>query len=36
MTESLDWLRPGWLLALPAGFVLMVLWWRARAGAGPA
>ncbi len=34
MTESLDWLRPGWLLALPAGFVLMVLWWRARAGAG--
>jgi len=34
MIESLEWLRPGWLLALPAGLALMWLWWRARAGAG--
>lgn len=35
MTESLEWLRPVWLAALPAGLVLLWLWWRARAGAGP-
>jgi len=34
MIESLEWLRPGWLLALPAGLALMWLWWRVRAGAG--
>ncbi len=34
MIESLEWLRPGWLLALPAGLALMWLWRRARAGAG--
>jgi Ca-activated chloride channel homolog len=35
MTESLEWLRPGWLAALPAGLALLWAWWRARAGAGP-
>lgn len=31
----IEWLRPGWLLALPAGLALLAGWWRARAGAGP-
>lgn len=35
MIESLQWLRPWWLLALPAGLALAWAWWRARAGAGP-
>ena len=30
----IEWLRPGWLLALPAGLALLAGWWRARAGAG--
>lgn len=30
----IEWLRPGWLLALPAGLALLAWWWRARAGAG--
>jgi len=34
MIESLEWLRPGWLFALPAGLALAWAWWRARAGAG--
>ncbi|HEX9184148.1 MAG TPA: VWA domain-containing protein [Burkholderiales bacterium] len=31
----IDWLRPEWLLALPAGLALLWAWWRARAGLGP-
>ena len=31
----IEWLRPGWLLALPAGLALLWAWWRVRAGAGP-
>jgi Ca-activated chloride channel family protein len=31
----IEWLRPAWLLALPAGLALAWAWWRARAGAGP-
>lgn len=31
----IEWLRPEWLLALPAGLALAWAWWRARAGAGP-
>jgi Ca-activated chloride channel family protein len=31
----IEWLRPGWLLALPAGLALLAWWWRVRAGAGP-
>jgi Ca-activated chloride channel homolog len=34
MSESLEWLRPGWLVALPLGLALMWLWWRAQAGGG--
>lgn len=34
MIEALEWLRPGWLFALPAGLALLWAWWRARAGAG--
>ncbi len=30
----IEWLRPGWLLALPPGLALLAWWWRARAGAG--
>jgi Ca-activated chloride channel homolog len=29
------WLRPGWLLMLPAGLALLWVWWRTHAGAGP-
>ncbi len=32
MIESLEWLRPGWLLALPAGLALLWAWWRRHAG----
>jgi Ca-activated chloride channel family protein len=32
---TLEFLRPAWLLLLPAGLALAGLWWRARAGAGP-
>ena len=31
----IEWLRPGWLLLLPAGLALLWAWWRLRAGAGP-
>lgn len=31
----IEFLRPGWLLALPAGLALLLWWWRARAGSGP-
>ena len=31
----IEWLRPEWLFALPAGLALAWAWWRARAGAGP-
>ena len=31
----IEWLRPAWFLALPAGLALAWLWWRANAGAGP-
>jgi Ca-activated chloride channel homolog len=31
----IEFLRPWWLLALPAGLALAWAWWRARAGAGP-
>lgn len=31
----IEWLRPGWLLALPLGLAMLAWWWRARAGAGP-
>lgn len=31
----IEWLRPGWLLALPAGLALLWIWWRAHAGPGP-
>jgi len=34
MIEQLEWLRPGWLFALPAGLALLWAWWRARAGTG--
>jgi len=34
MSETLEWLRPGWILALPAGLALLWLWWRAQAGTG--
>jgi Ca-activated chloride channel family protein len=30
----IEWLRPGWLLALPIGLALLWGWWRVRAGAG--
>jgi len=29
-----EWLRPGWLLALPVGLALLWWWWRVRTGAG--
>lgn len=35
MIESLEWLRPGWLLALPVGAALLWTWWRAHAGLRP-
>jgi Ca-activated chloride channel family protein len=35
LTEALEWLRPEWLFALPAGLALLWLWWRAQARAGP-
>jgi Ca-activated chloride channel family protein len=31
----IEWLRPGWLLALPVGLALLAGWWRVRTGAGP-
>jgi len=31
----IEWLRPGWLLLLPAGLALLWAWWRLRTGAGP-
>ncbi len=34
-TRVIEWLRPAWLLALPAGLALAWAWWRTRAGAGP-
>jgi Ca-activated chloride channel family protein len=30
----IEWLRPGWLLAIPAGLALAWAWWRTRAGVG--
>ena len=33
MIESLEWTRPWWLLALPAGIALLGVWWRSHAGA---
>lgn len=30
----IEWLRPAWLLALPAGLALAWAWWRTRAGSG--
>jgi len=30
----IEWLRPGWLLALPLGLALLAWGWRVRAGAG--
>lgn len=30
----IEWLRPGWLLALPLAAALLWAWWRAWAGAG--
>ncbi len=35
MSETFEWLRPGWLLALPVGAALLWAWWRARAGDRP-
>lgn len=32
MIDSLEWTRPAWLLALPAGVALLWMWWRAHAG----
>ena len=31
----IEWLRPAWLLVLPAALALAWAWWRARTGAGP-
>ena len=31
----IEWLRPEWLLALPAALALAWAWWRARTGTGP-
>lgn len=31
----IEWLRPGWLFALPVALALAWAWWRARTGAGP-
>ena len=31
----IEWLRPAWFFALPAGLALAWLWWRASAGTGP-
>ncbi len=31
----IEWLRPGWFLALPVALALAWAWWRARAGLGP-
>jgi Ca-activated chloride channel family protein len=31
----IEFLRPGWLLALPLGLALLFGWWRARAESGP-
>jgi Ca-activated chloride channel homolog len=31
----IEWLRPEWFLAFPAGLALAWAWWRARAGLGP-
>jgi Ca-activated chloride channel family protein len=31
----IEWLRPEWLLALPAGLALLWVWWRRHAGPGP-
>jgi len=30
--DSFEWLRPAWLLALPAGVLLAWAWWRSHAG----
>jgi Ca-activated chloride channel family protein len=35
MIDSLEWLRPAWFLALPAGIALLWWWWRAHAGLQP-
>lgn len=35
MSETFEWLRPGWLLTLPVGAALLWAWWRARAGDRP-
>ena len=32
MIDSFEWLRPAWLLVLPAGIVLAWAWWRRHAG----
>jgi len=32
---TLEFLRPAWLLLLPAGLAAAAWWWRTRAGAGP-
>ena len=32
MIDSFEWLRPAWLLALPAGIALLWAWWRSHAG----
>jgi len=31
MIDSFEWLRPAWLLALPAGVLLAWVWWRTHA-----
>jgi Ca-activated chloride channel family protein len=35
MIESLEWLRPAWLLALPAGAACLWAWWRTHASDRP-
>jgi Ca-activated chloride channel family protein len=35
MIDSLEWMRPAWLFALPVGIALLWVWWRAHAGLRP-